>query len=302
MSPRSWSAVRASACATPGPSWPPRARQHGCGRGPGERGVLVVRVLPDLDPSTWQAVTVSARGRSSRGADEHVEGPPHPRERAAPEPRARPSSTVSAWSSRVGRGGRRTRRRVRRSPLEHRIARLPGGGLARGPGPRRSPPRRRSRPRRAGHLRHDRAACSADPPCRPWSTVAPTTRHPPCAPRRRWARAARASPRHRSRRRRRSGRGRRRPASGAPPGVRRRRPRRLTPASQHPADPGAGSAISCLTAGSRALPDRIEVGHARAVDDPSDEDAPSRYCAIFASRPRSRRSTRSSDPAPCGVC
>ena len=183
MSPRSWSAVRASACATPGPSCSLEHRQHRVADAdPDERGVLVVyRVLPDPIPSTWQAVTVSARGRSSRGGRTR-------RRTAASRERAAPGAAGQAQQHGLrlvvtrGRGGRRTRRRVRRSP------RAPRSGVCRAAVA--------FRPEASGLTLTAAAKVSSAPSsaicattrrrarptsCRPWSTVAPTTATPPCA-------------------------------------------------------------------------------------------------------------------------
>ena len=173
-----------------------------------------------------------------------------PASERAPEPRASPSSTVSAWSSRV-------------------CAEQDGGGADAGPPPRRA--RRTGRPGRGlgptaaadrdgRHLdrvepepsraqRAAAAATSAEPACRPWSTTTAPARTAGArrlerdrggqrerVRRRRCRRRARGPPglevgqRRADRRRRTCGDGRVRAAHPSTPG--------------HPGDPGAGSASS----------------------------------------------------------
>ena len=100
-SSRSCSAVRASASATPPDEHVLQQRQHLVAQpDAGEAGVGVVRVVPH-GPSPAQAARVVARrtvssGRSHGGSHRRM-----PASERAPDPRPRPSSTVSAWSSRV---------------------------------------------------------------------------------------------------------------------------------------------------------------------------------------------------------
>ena len=210
-----------------------------------------------------------------------------------------------------GRAARRRRRSARATSLEHGVPRLAGRRLrARARGARRST--------RAddglvdaerGHLRDDpRRRGSAEPSCSPWSTVTPTTRQRRlAAPRRPWRPAAPASRRRRSRRPapgarlevgerrgvRRAGR-----AATAGGASSRRRVSRARGATQ-----ASGSAISALEGRFAGLrPDGVEVRPCRPCRRRARTNAaPSRYCAILASRPSSRRSSRSRCRRPCGA-
>ncbi len=128
--------------------------------------IVVVRVVPDRQA---ERVAGRLRGRPPDAEQRPQARPVRPARMPAidrgPEPRPRPSSTVSAWSSRVwpsrtstprrrgderrvaGRAGRRLRATGRRRPR-------PGSA-----GPGRSPARSRASA--------TRAAWSADPGCRP---------------------------------------------------------------------------------------------------------------------------------------
>ena len=103
MSARSWSAVRASAAATPGPS---SASSSGSTV---RRTRTRVNRGSSLCGSSHQVDALGPAGRLGLGAG-HVEQRPAedaskarriPASDRPPDPRARPSSTVSAWSSRV---------------------------------------------------------------------------------------------------------------------------------------------------------------------------------------------------------
>ena len=201
-SARSSSAVRASASATPGPSAVLQGRQHLVpDPDPGERRVLVVRVAPRLEAERGAGLLrCCARPSPSSGRRTRPAAGAIPASDRAPEPRARPSSTVSAWSSRVcassttsapssaaASAGRRTGRCGRRPPGRPRCR--PGPGP---PGPGRGPARGTARQRarrRRPTLAAGRGRRSPPPPAaRP---RARRTRSPPPAP---------ASPRLRSRR------------------------------------------------------------------------------------------------------
>ena len=102
-SSRSIRAVRARAAVTPGPRpFSSAGSTSARTRDPRVRGVAVVRVVPGRagprEAGAAGEVAVESEQRAAVDA-RHARGIPA-RERA-PEPRARPSSTVSAWSSRV---------------------------------------------------------------------------------------------------------------------------------------------------------------------------------------------------------
>ena len=84
-------------------------------------------------PSTWQAVTVSSRRTPSSGRAKTPKPGRIPCSDRPPEPRARPSSTVSAWSSRVWPSS--TRRAESRSATSSRTAYLASRAAASGPSP-----------------------------------------------------------------------------------------------------------------------------------------------------------------------
>ena len=102
MSSRSWSAVRASVRATPGPSSSSRSgRIVRRTRTRVKDGSVLCGSSHTVRPSTWQAVTVSSRRTSRSGRAKSSNPRRMPARERPPEPRVRPSRTVSAWSSRV---------------------------------------------------------------------------------------------------------------------------------------------------------------------------------------------------------
>ena len=255
-------------------------------------------------PSARQAASVCARVTSSSGRRKTLE------RRAACRPATgRPSrGPARAARSRPGRRGcgraaRRARRSARRprSSTAYRASRA----AASGPCPAPSTSTRtddglvgaRARP----SARRPASACSAEPSCRPWSTVTPTTAPGRArAPRRRSA-ASRASESAPPEQATSTGPPASRSASAAAYGEPDRgdggveASRRLSRARG--ATQAAGSAISALDGQVRGLgPDGVEVRPCRPCRRRArTKAAPSRYCAILASRPSSRRSSRSSD-------
>src|SRR4051812_34366537 len=178
-SSRSWSAVRARVAATPGPSsssstgstrWRTRDRV--------KRGSSLCGSDQNSSPCARQACSVWARVTSSRGRRNGVKPRHMPARARAPEPRVRPSRTVSAWSSRVCPSS--TTWEPNRCATSSSTAYLASRAAASGPWPREDTSTRTdtvsSTPRPAICSR-TRLACSADPACSPWSTVTPTTCH-----------------------------------------------------------------------------------------------------------------------------
>ena len=207
MSSRSWSAVRASASAMPGPS--SRSSTGSTERRTRERseaGVLVVGVRPPLD-------AVGAAGRlglrtgqveqaAARRPPPLLEVTAHPLQRAAARSPGQPEQhrlglVVEGVPQQHARGRRSAAASCARAAyLASRApASIPGrSGIDRDPDRRRlvDPERRPSGP--------PPARCAPrDPSCRPWSTTAPTTRVPTRDPRRRWPPAAPGSRPRRSR-------------------------------------------------------------------------------------------------------
>ena len=179
-SARSRSAVRARVAATPGPS---SASSSGstvrADPGAGEPRVVVVRVVPPADALGPAGRSVWARVTSSSGRRKTSNARRMPASDRPPQPRVSPSSTVSAWSSRVCPSSTTPAPKRSATSLEHGVPRLAGGRL--GPVPvavDRDPDRGGLVGAERGHLRRPRAvATSAEPSCRPWSTVTPTTGH-----------------------------------------------------------------------------------------------------------------------------
>ncbi len=139
-SSRSRSAVRASAATRPGPrasssepgAWP----GPGTGRRPGRRwpGRPTAR-----RPSAVAGPAASRPGQAEqRTAEQRPRRAGIPASDRAPEPRASPSSTVSAWSSRVWPSRTAAAPCRRGGVVERRVAGGPRGGL-RTAGPRAAP-------------------------------------------------------------------------------------------------------------------------------------------------------------------
>ena len=181
MSSRSWSAVRARACAMPGPSSASRTGST--------RSRTRTRVKPGSwlcgsshtsRPSSRQAAAVSTRRTSSSGRAKTPNPRRIPCSDLPPEPRVSPSRTVSAWSSRVCPS--RTRRALTRPATSSRTAYRACRAAASGPTPAAASTRTRavnvSSTPRAPSAATTRAAWSAEPGWSPWSTVTPTTRSP----------------------------------------------------------------------------------------------------------------------------
>ncbi len=178
MSSRSWSAVRARVGATPGPS---SSSSSGSTRRRTRTRVKAGSALCGSSharrPSTWQAVTVSSRRTSSSGRAKTSNPRRMPARDRPPEPRARPSSTVSAWSSRVWPS--RTTAAEGRSATSSSTAYRASRAAASGPSPAASTRTVAvivSSAPSAAICSTTRAAWSADPAWSPWSTVTPTTR------------------------------------------------------------------------------------------------------------------------------
>ena len=180
MSARSWSAVRARASATPGPSSSSSTGStRDRTRGRANCGSLVVRVGPDLDPLRL------ARGDGVRSREVEqrppvvLEGPPHPGQRpstgATGQPEQHRLGLVVAGVPEQHRG-----RRSRRCATSSSTAYLAWRAAASGPSP---PPSTLTRALSVSAAPSSaiwattRSACSAEPSCSPWSTVAPTTCH-----------------------------------------------------------------------------------------------------------------------------
>ena len=277
MSGRTWSAVRARVAATPGPSsassigstvWRTRLRVN--------RGSSLAGSVHQSMPSAWQAASVWARVRSSSGRRKSPQARRIPASDRPPLPRARPSSTVSAWSSRVWPSSTTLRAEALRELLEDGVAGLPRRRL--GPWPSVLTATRAvavsSAPRMAIWAT-TRTASSAESSRSPWSTVTPTTDQGRSRASN-TAAASRASesapPEHATS----TGWP---PGSAAPASARRTASRVAATAGSGPWSPrgpcvtqAAGSAISALVgrwAGS--LPDGVELGHADLVDDAADE-------------------------------
>ena len=154
---------------------------------PGEPGVVVVRVVPDRQPSAAHACTVSARVTSSSGRRNGPITGAHPGERAQTAPAGEPEqhrlrlvvAGVAEQHDRVLAGGGRAQR---------------GVAARRGRPPRAHPPSPTlTRPRRTGaNAARDAggssaaeprsAATSADPGWRPWSMTTAPTCQPALAP------------------------------------------------------------------------------------------------------------------------
>ena len=135
-------------------------------------------------PSTRHAVTVSSRRTPSSGRTKTPKAGRIPCSDRPPEPRARPSSTVSAWSSRVWPSS--TCRAPRWSATCSRTAYLAWRAAASGPSPEVASTSTRavsvsSTPIDASWPT-TRSAWAAEPGWRPWSTVTPTTRRPSLRP------------------------------------------------------------------------------------------------------------------------
>ena len=190
-----------------------RCAARGCGGRPGRR---CAGPSQTSRPSTWQAVTVSARARRAEDAGSRRRTPAHagqgPSTRAAREPQQHGLGLVVAGVPQQHRGGGEPLGDL----LEDGVPRP--RAAASGPSPAASTATRTAtglvRAHR-GHPRHDRAATAADPSCRPWSTVTAATRHPALCPRGPSRRAGPSSRRPRSRRPRDAAPGRRRSVEAA---------------------------------------------------------------------------------------
>ena len=164
----------------PGRARPRAAAAPSCRtRDAGEARVVVVRVGPPARcPRPGRPPRSAARVRSSSGRRNASNARRMPASERPPVPRVSPSSTVSAWSSRVWPSS--TVAAPKRSASSSRTAYRASRAAASRPlavGLDVDPDRRRSRRRRARpSAPTTRSACSAEPSCRPWSTVTPTTR------------------------------------------------------------------------------------------------------------------------------
>ncbi len=289
----------------PGPSSLLEQRQHACAA-PGtrvKRGSALCGSSQKSRPSTWQAVTVSARRTSSSGRRKSLEGAAHPGQRAAAGAAGQAEQhglglVVAGVAEQHGRGaealgdlararrtaprGRPPRARARaavdRAPARRRSRRRPAPPAARRPARPARPSRpagrgRRSRRRPARPARGPRttvAASSASesaPPEQATTTTSPGSR----------SASVRRTP---SRTGGDGGVQAHRPPVSRGPGRPRRRGRRSRPWT-------AGCSGASQTALNSSMPTLSTTARTKT--------APSRYCAILASRPSSRRSSRSSD-------
>ena len=304
VSSRSWSAVRARASATPGPELVLEHRQHPVAHpDAGVGGVVVVRVVPRLEPLDLAGGDGVVAAYAEQRAREDAEGRPHPLQR----PPARAAGQAEQHGlglvvEGVAEQHQRGRRGARRPPPGRRTS--PPGRPPRA----RAPTRRRPATRAvivsstpiAASCSTTRSACSAEPGCSPWSTVTPTTRRPRLWPSKTAAEASAsesAPPLHATATATPSP-GRRAGDSAGGPGSRtaategwsvtargrpRRRGRRSRPwtaASPGPVQTALNSSMPTLSTTWRT------------------KTAPSRYCAILASRPSRRRSSLSRVPTP----
>ena len=156
--------------------------------GAGEARVVVVGVGPPLDAVGAGRPPRSAsrlRSRNGRANTDH-----RPRTYAAspgserpPEPRARPSSTVSAWSSRVCPSSTTERPKCSAScaSTSYRASRA-AASMPAGPGSTVTRTDAVSSAPSAGHLGHHPGGVLPEPSWSPWSTTAPTTRTPALRP------------------------------------------------------------------------------------------------------------------------
>ena len=170
--------MRARAAATPGPSSVSRTGITRLRtRDRVNRSSALCGSCQNSMPSARQAASVCARVRSSSGRSNGGRRRLMPAIERPPEPRASPSSTVSAWSSRVWPSS--TPAAAPRLATSSKTAYLASRAAASGPCPRCSTPTRTatvsSAPRPAICCT-TWSACCAERSCRPWSTVAPTTR------------------------------------------------------------------------------------------------------------------------------
>ena len=298
------SAVRASAAATPGPSSSSSSGRTRCRtRARVNRGSTLCGSSQASMPSAAQAASVCFAGDAEQRAPELVERGPHPGDRAATGAAGQPEQhglglVVEGVAEQHDAGPHPVGDLV-----EHGVPRLPGRGLDPAAARVDVHPDRHGlvRPER-GHLGDDPVGVrSAEPSCRPWSTMAPTT----CQPDSRASKTVAAS----------------RASESAPPeqattttspgptSARARRTPRRTAATagcrvmrglSRTRDTQAdGSAISALlgrfsgrsqTALNSAMPTLPTTWRTNT--------APSRYCAILASSPSSRRRIRSRVPTP----
>ena len=131
----------------------------------GEARVVVVRVLPpEVDALRAAGRLGLGAGQVEQRAAEHARTPRRmPASDRPPEPRVSPSSTVSAWSSRVCPSSTARRRAARRAARGRRTG--PRRAAASGPCPRASTVTRIVDGlvgAQRGHLRDHAGACSAD--------------------------------------------------------------------------------------------------------------------------------------------
>ena len=232
VSRRSWSAVRARVAATPGPS---SSSSSGSTRVRTRTRVKRSSALWGSDHGSRPSTTAGGLGLGAGDVEqrpaEDLEGRRIPASERAPAPRARPSSTVSAWSSRVWPSSTAAAEKWR--AISPSTAYLASRAAASGPRPvggDRDPGAHRLVDAEVGELLHHprgllgRAVLQAVVDGR-----ADDPQRRRARPRRRWPPPGRASRRRRCRRPGRWRRARGRPAHG----VRRGAPRRRRGAGSH---------------------------------------------------------------------
>ena len=174
-SSRNCAAVRASASATPPPSTSSSSGSTSLRRRTRvKRGSTLCGSSQKVRPCDRHAAAVSARRRPSSGRSQGGSQVRMPARDRAPEPRPRPSSTVSAWSSRVwpsrtGESG--CGRAVRSAPYRTRRA-----AASRPPPPSTTTPCTAAGTPWATRSATSAALRSAEPSCNPWSITATCTR------------------------------------------------------------------------------------------------------------------------------
>src|SRR5665647_76730 len=171
-SSRSRSAERASAAMVPRPSSVSRRGSRARARTRPYAGSLLCGSTHAVRPAASQAATVVVLATPRRGRTKRPRRVGIPDRDRAPEPRARPSRTCSAWSSRVWPSMTATAptRSATSSKARYRAS------LARAPGPEPDDATwtvttsTGSRPR-FRHWSAPRPATAEEPSCRPWSTI-----------------------------------------------------------------------------------------------------------------------------------
>ncbi len=177
--------MRASVAATPGPSSRSSTGSTSCRtRARVKRGSLLCGSVQKEMSSARQADSVSARVTPSSGRTKRSSKVRRiPDSERAPEPRASPSRTVSAWSSRVCPSST--------GLAEKCSASWPRAAYLACRAPASTPAERASTVTRIEAVSSTPidaiwpttlVVCSVEPSCRPWSTVTPMTRAPTLCP------------------------------------------------------------------------------------------------------------------------